>query len=191
MAFDLTMESLRERVGLESTDTSKDPEIEAARDSALAMMGNYCDRIFLESTGDEEFVHKAGDTLSLRRYPVSVDPAVESEDQGEITEFHLDAEAGLILLDYYAAFHKVTVTVTGGYTETGFPADLLMAFYAAFDQEYALVEGGTASGAEIESVTVADVGTVRYNVSSASDDAGSYLPARSKSILEIYKRYQC
>jgi len=191
------IEALRVRIGLESTDASKDTEIEAASATALALMGNYCDRLFPELLGAEEvFTHYTGFTVPLMRYPITGVASIVDDSGNNISDYHVAANRGIINLDARGEFHELTVTYDGGYPEGGFPPDLLSAFYGVFDQEYALNEGGAVSTAgEISSVTMADVGTVKYNTSAAAAEssagAGAFLPARSKSLLDSYMRYRC
>jgi hypothetical protein len=191
------IEDLRVRIGLPFDDTSKDAEINAAKDSAFALMGNYCDRIFLDDDGadvEEQFTHRVGKSLNLKRYPIIAITSIVDDKSQAFTAYHEEPDTGVIHLDEHRAFHQVTVTFSGGYDEDALPPDLLMAFYSVFDQEYALGEGGVVSASgEIQSVTVADVGTVRYTTSSSdsSSDSGAFLPDRTKSILEAYMRFKC
>jgi len=189
------IEDLRVRIGLDSADTSRDDEINAAKDSAWALMGNYCDRIFPLATDiEEKFTHKVGMGLSLKQFPIVSITSIIDNLNNNITAYHEDALSGIIYLDFFGVFHFVTVLFSGGYDENLLPADLLQAFLAVFDQEFELGEGGAVSSSgDISSVTVPDVGTVRYNTALAESGAaaGSYLPDRAKGILGNYLRYQC
>ncbi len=183
------------RVGLSPTTTAKDAQITAAKDAAFSLMGNYCDRVFPLAVDEKEvFTHLTGGTIRLKRYPIASVLSIVAADSKAITLYHMEGDTGVIHLDAHWAFHQVTVTFTGGYDEEALPTDLLMAFYSVFDQEYALAAGDAVStGGEIASVTVADVGTIRYNTSAdeGSSGEGAFLPARAQRILEDYKRYKC
>lgn len=189
------MESLRVRVGLDSSDTSKDDEITAVKDISFSLMGNYCDRYFpLKADAEEVFTHIVGATIPLMRYPINSIASIIDDKGQDQTLYHSENETGTIRFDHHIAFHQATVTFSGGYDEDALPPDLLMAFYSVFDQEWALMEAGSSGGSsgDIQSVTVQDVGTVRYATSSSdASNAGEFLPDRAKSLLENYKRLQC
>ena len=188
------MEDLRVRIGLDSDDTSKDAEITVVKDTTFALMGSYCDRQFpLGTDVVEQFTHKVGMSLSLSRYPIVSIKSVIDDQDNEFDLYHSEPDTGVIHLDVRCAFHQVFVTFTGGYDEDDLPGDLLMAFYAVFDQEWAIYEGGAVSSSgEISSVSVVDVGTVRYNVNSTDTSGeGDFLPDRAKSLLMPYVRQKC
>jgi len=188
------MEDLRVRIGLESDDTSRDAEIEVVKGTSFALMGNYCDRTFpLGIDVVEQFTHKVGLALALKRYPVDTVTSILDQDDKEFTDYHIEPDTGIVHLDFRCAFHQVFVTFTGGYDEDELPADLLMAFYAVFDQEWAIYEGGAVSSSgEISSISVVDVGTIRYDTNAADTSGeGDYLPDRAKSLLMSYMRQKC
>jgi hypothetical protein len=195
MATPTLMESLRVRVGLTSTDTTKDDEITVVKDTSFAMMGNYCDRLFpLLDAAVEKFTHHSGFTIQVKRFPIDSIASIVDADGMATTQYHFDAETGTIYLDFVAGFHQGVVTFKGGYDEDDLPPDLLMAFYSVFDQEWELAQGGTVSSAgQISSVTVQDVGTVRYTTDSSDGGTsyGDFLPPRAKSLLASYMRFQC
>ena len=188
------MEDLRVRIGLEPDDTSRDAEIDAVKDTSFALMGNYCDRVFLLGTDVvEQFTHAVGMALALKRYPIDTVTSIVDQDDRAFTDYHIEPDTGVIHLDVRCAFHQAYVTFTGGYDEDALPGDLLVAFYAVFDQEWDIYEGGAVSSSgEISSVSVVDVGTIRYDTNASdSTGQGSFLPDRAKSLLENYMRYKC
>jgi len=183
--YPVPIETLRERLGLDSADASRDAEIAQFNAAAFALMANYCDRYFQEVLGGEqEFVHVSGETLSLDRYPVTQITSMVNGDGREISMYHLGKVTGLIHFDYPFAFHLLTVVTDAGYAEGEFPADLLTAYYAIFDQQ----EESGVSNTNIESVTVADVGTVRYGKTDSM--SGGFIPVVAGSILDSYKRFK-
>jgi len=188
----VSVETLRVRVGLDSSDASRDDDINYASELSLSLMGNYCDRLFPEEADYEEiFTHKRGMSLSLIRYPITVVTSIIDSNGTVVSAYHTAAKRGIVNLDAYGCFHEVTVIYTGGYVEGGFPADLLSAFYGIFDQEFAAI-GTSSSSAVISSVTVQDVGTVRFDTGGANDSSGAaYLPTSAAAILDNYKRYKC
>lgn len=194
--FPVPIEDLRVRIGLDPADASRDADITAASNLALSMMANYCDRYFDQVVGDEEsFTHLRAETAALKRYPIVEVTAIEDQDARAITTtYHLGRYTGTIHFDGHVRFHEMKVTFTGGYAEGEFPDDLLYAYYQIFDQQMEAIDSGTSpSAANISSVTVADVGTVRYNADSipTPEMGGGFLPPTARSILDYYKRYQC
>jgi len=188
------MEDLRVRIGIEFDDPSKDPEITLAKDTAFALMGNYCDRDFILAVGNvEKFTHLIGMTFPLRRYPVDTITSIVDDNGTAYTRYHINQNNGVVHMDDHGAYHELICTYTGGYDEDALPLDLLQAFYELFDQEYALVDGGAVSSAgELSAVTVFDVGTVKYNTDSAdTSGAGAFLSPRAKALLDDYMRYKC
>jgi len=189
------IEILRVRIGLDAADASKDDTIEQASETALALMGNYCDRRFPQVVDVLEFfTHITGLTIPLIRYPLVSITSIVDNNGTNISAYHIAAQRGIINLDVRGTFHELIVTYTGGYAEGEYPADLLSAFYSTFDQEFAAVGGSSGAGSVIQSVTVQDVGTVRFDTgsSSGSNDGGSvFLPASAVAILSDYKRYKC
>ena len=190
------IETLRVRVGLESTDASRDDDITAASDLALSLMANYCDRYFDQVLGDQEgFTHLHGFSAPLKRYPiVQVTGIVDQDAKAVSIGYHINKVNGVIQFDGHVAFHEMVVTFDGGYAEGEFPDDLLYAYYQVFDQHWAVIENGTSPGAaNISSVSVVDVGTVRYSQDSITtpEMGGGFLPPIALSILNYYKRYQC
>ena len=157
-------------------------------------MGNYCDRVFLRGVDVvEQFTHKVGVALNLKRYPIETVASIIDDKGVDFTLYHIEPDTGVIHLDARRAFHQAYVTFTGGYDEDALPGDLLVAFYAVFDQEWAIHEGGAVSSSgEISSVSVVDVGTIRYDTGAADTSGeGAFLPDRTKSLLSNYMRYKC
>ncbi|RLC00591.1 MAG: hypothetical protein DRH90_18115 [Deltaproteobacteria bacterium] len=183
------IETLRVRIGLESSDASRDTDIQTASDTALALMAIYCDRYFDELIGGTEiFTHVSGETLGLKRYPVTQIQSMVDSNTNDVSAYHLGELTGIIHFDVPGRFHELTVVTDAGYAEGEFPDDLMVAYYQIFDQQMLAIETGGQSASNIESVTVADVGTVRYGSTDAS--SGSYVPPLSQSILDAYKRYE-
>lgn len=188
----LSMETLRVRLGLAPTDTSRDDEITRASGTAMALMELYCDRKFPVADETEIFAHLEGSNIQLRRYPIITVTGIRDANGQEVTAYHVSRERGIIRLDGYRNFHEVTVEYSGGYLLDEFPADLAMAFYTLFDTQVATGGGGggLAAGA-IQSVTLDDVGTVRYATGAAAEAAASgqtFLDPITASILDLYRR---
>ena len=187
--YPVPIETLRVRVGLDSADASRDDDINYASDLSLMLMGSYCDRLFDQVVDSEEvFTHESGYSFSLIRYPIVSIKSVTGDSQ-TITAYHIAKNRGIIELDSRGIFHELTIVSTGGYAEGEFPADLLQAYYLIFDQQFAGIGTTSTDAGAISSVTVADVGTVRYDTVNVGQldlpEVGDY------EILDNYKRYKC
>ena len=182
------IEDLRARIGLVAGDTSRDAELLTARAVSIAFMENYCDRKFEFDQQRETTTHFVGQAMHLKRYPIDHVYFVRDADQAVINDCHIDQERGIIFFDRGIARHKIDVFYEGGYKE--FPNDLLAAFWMIFDQQIATGGGVGLAAGEIQSVTLADVGTVRYATGAAAAEAGGagFLPDSAAALLEAYCR---
>lgn len=189
----VTIEQLRVRIGLADNDATRDAEITEAMTAAFALMENYCDRKFDYAADKETETHFDGVTVSLRRYPIDHVISVKDYLLNDVARYHVDEKRGLVMFDdYRVTRHKLYIEYEGGYKPDEFPEDLIQAFYPIFDQLMATGGGGggLAAGA-IQSVTLADVGTVRYATGAAAEAAASgqgFLPASSAMLLDAYVR---
>ena len=155
----LNIETLRTRIGLLATDTTKDAELNAAIETAISIAERYCNRFFGYGDQTETFIHKYGHAIQLHRIPVTA-----VKDMNPEYSHHIDAESGLIHFDHTVAEHSFVINYTGGFSPDTLPADLEWALLSIFDGTYASMSGGgsTVAAGAIESITIADVGTVRY-----------------------------
>lgn len=197
----LTIEQLRERVGLDPNDASQDEEIMLALETGMRLIETYCDRkLFYTEDYSEQYAHHQGHDLSLKLYPVIEITEMKVSDAdatSELDKYHLNTMIGVLLFDSYKVFHHLEIVYTGGYSIMAgepptypIPLDLQQALLMVFDRAFAALEGSTSVQAgELESVTVQDVGTVRYSTSADSDD-GVYelIPAGASWILDLYSR---
>lgn len=186
MAWDIT--TARLKIGLTAGDVSKDTELQAAMNTALALAEAYCDRYFLYQLETQYFVHVVRNVF-LKRYPVdriqsiTKDGAVTPNTLGEINK-----ESGIVGA---SNMKHVTLEYMGGYQVL--PLDLELALWGVFDNTYATMTsaGGGVSG-EIKKLAITGVGSIDYDSSNASSDTssafGGLLPAMSKSILDLYHR---
>jgi hypothetical protein len=187
----LNLETLRVRIGLLATDTSKDTELTAAMNTALAIAERYCNRFFAFGNQTETFVHKFGSAVQLHRIPVTSISEMSPEHA-----YHIDADAGLIHFDHTAADHSFVIKYIGGYDVDSLPADLEWALYSIFDGTYASMSGGgaTVAAGAIESITIADVGTVRYSTGAkavATTSAFGPVSPETAAILDLYRIEEC
>ena len=193
MAFDFTAQlaTVRARVGLADTDTSRDAELEAALHMSLELMENYCNRKFAyEASASERFTHVSGGTVSLERYPIErIDNIVIADGSKSAIGFHLEADTGLIHFDGHVHEHQMDVTYAGGYHTL--PFDLALALLMVFDGVWnGMSGGGSVAAGAVESATITGVGTVRFNTGAASDAAagGGLVTPDAIAILGNYRR---
>ncbi len=170
------------RLGI--NDATMDPLVQLALDSALAVAEKYCDRQFAYRADVARFYNFGGDTLFLPRYPIEAVFATN----GLPDSIEIHHRLGTIEIGSYVTASDIRVDYSGGYRV--FPPDLELAFWGIFDTIYPTLSGATP--AAVESVTIPDVGTIRYakgNNGSTSIDAnvlGAYY-----SVLETYRRLTC
>ena len=201
----IPIEDLRKRIGLEPDDPSKDTEITEAWTVAWAISESYLNRrLDYEATWLEVFTHFEGYVISLERYPVCAIETIVPVDGGTF-KYHLESLTGLIHVDGRIKQHGFTITYSGGYHEDTagdpcpyiFPADLMVAIKQIFDGIYADQEAGAPglSSENIQSITINDVGTIRWGGSGAGGAGGAgsigYIPSTSVAIMSPYKRELC
>jgi hypothetical protein len=187
---------LRDRAGLVAGDTSKDAALNISAAAVVALAESYCDRKFSYQGELEEFIHKDGHIISLRRYPIEAIKAISGDNA---PKYHLDKQNGLIHFDGHLHEHDLKVSYDGGYKDGEWPEDLLMAFWLLFDGVWgdygATGGGGTVKAGEIESVTVQDLGTVRFATGAkavvSSGAYGDFMTPTVSSILSNYRRESC
>ena len=184
----IRIEDVRARIGLQPTDTSKDTELAVALETSLAVAEAYCNRKFKSQRDTETFTHIDSHVVSLRRYPV--DTIINVSPNG--FDYHLEKETGLIHVDGRVHKHALTIEYDGGYV--AIPSDLGFAILMIFDSVWGTLQGdGQAQTGGVESVTLADVGTVRFSTSKSSsgDEDFAGLPFKVRSILDFYRRELC
>ena len=188
------------RLGILPADTTKDAFLQSSLDVALSFAETYCDRWFMKQDETEVLTHDNG-VISLHRYPLEVVTAVQG-DSSALVGYEIDKPSGLIYTHGYGS-HVATVTYRGGYATL--PVDLEFALWAIFDAVWASTPGGGGSvgssgggGGAIESVSIADVGTVKFSssgsagVSAGGGSAfGGMIPASARAILDLYRREVC
>lgn len=189
-----TIENLRQRIGLQPTDNSRDADLILAQEMAMSLAERYCDRGFEYKLETELFTHVSGGTISLYRYPVDQIITLDVINGGA-RAYHLEPKTGLIHFDGDVHEHEITVEYMGGFNPM--PPDLMLALLQIFDAVWPLYSGSGGGGpmaGNIESVTLTGVGTIRYGAGiDSSDDSGSASPyiGAAASILSLYKREYC
>jgi hypothetical protein len=161
-------------------------------DTALAVAEAYCDRKFTLADDIEVFVHPFAHALLLHRYPVEDVQSISGFSHSD--NYHVDKPGGRIIIDGVTNDHVVTVTYKGGYDPL--PPDLELALWMVFDNIWPMVSGtGSTTGDRISSVTVPDVGTIRYDTGGAASTGGAQVgglvPMSAAGILSLYRRHVC
>ncbi len=181
-----------------AADPVLDPKLQIGLDTALAVAETYCNRRFTYAAETVVFTHIRSGVLQLSRYPIEQVSSV-ANDSGSINtnNYHFIAGTGQIVFDGYQGGHQVSVTYAGGYKVL--PADLLLALWGIFGQVYGAMSaggGGAPTGQVVQSITVPDVGTIRYESSGSSTGgagggAVGMIPATSVSLLDLYRLMVC
>jgi hypothetical protein len=187
MRFDL--ETAKARLGITNTDS--DALILATQDMVVEIAERYCDRKFTFRREIVKFYHFTGDTLFLPRYPVR-----EVFSWSGLPELHkIHHRMGTIELHRDTFIEEAQLDYAGGYQD--YPGDLLLALWGMFDVVWPSVRGqASVSSGEIESVTIPDVGTVRFATGNSGGSSGSNSGDRGVygpfvSVLEFYRRLTC
>jgi hypothetical protein len=192
MTYDLA--TARARVSIPDTDTSKDPLLTAALEAALALAESYCDRYFRFKATKERAIHFVGGAAQLKRYPLKQVVAAIA-DGVRLEKYHVESETGRVVGDGFLAAHELVIDYEGGY-ET-LPADLELALWLVFDAVWPGFNGaGAASSISgVSSISVPDVGTLRFSADSAAGGSGAaeygLLPLSAVAILNTYRRVLC
>jgi hypothetical protein len=194
MAYDI--ETARVRIGLESTDTSRDVELTAAMDASLNFAEKYCDRFFMFQEDTAELIHFTDNDLQLHRYPITAVASVEADGNAVETDYHIEKKTGRIILDSRLYAHELTVSYSGGYAVL--PSDLEMALWRLFDTTWSVVSATTSSapvgGGAIKAISSSGA-RVEFDTSSGSSSgmsgSGGLSDPFAISILDLYALKSC
>ena len=172
MAYDL--ETARIRIGLESTDTSKDVELTAAMEASLHYAEKYCDRFFMFQEDVAELIHFESSYVQLHRYPVTAVASIKfdsadfmvswvplataipigganesswsaSRPCGEPLEVPYHIEKKTGRLVFDSRFYSHELTVNYSGGYAVLPADLEMALWRLFDSTWSVISATTSS----------------------------------------------
>jgi hypothetical protein len=195
MAFVLA--DARTRLGIAANDASKDAAITAALNMALAAAETYCDRKFFYGSGVGEFIDFTGSRLAVARYPIDRVTVYAGDNPatplvGNVVDYDVHNSAGIVVLRGAVQGQHLFVSYSGGYKVL--PLDLEAALWMLFDGAYGVVGGGGAivGAGDISSITVPDVGTVRFNegqaASGSAASAGGGFFSDPFALLALYRR---
>ena len=186
-----TIETLRQRIGLQPTDNSRDTEILLAMGVTQGLLEAYLDRFLTQKTYTEKFTHISRSVISLRGYPVDSIISVTGTD----VPYHLDAEAGLVHFDGYVHSHEVTIVYIGGFDADAIPGALEYAYLAAFDMVWQSNQSvGGALGSGVVKSVASDGARVEFfdptsgGASAVGLDPESGLPVSVIGLLNLYRR---
>jgi hypothetical protein len=193
--FDLATAKTR----LTITGTAQDALVQAALDAALDTVERYLNRKLMYAAEVASYYYTEGETLFLDRYPVEQVVSISQTSGGAaISKYKLHKSFGTILFPGRVGSDQIDVSYAGGYRVL--PADLEMALWSIFDGFWPTISGASGSSVAagaIESITIPDVGTVRYNVSggassgAAASGSGSPIYGAFYDILRLYRRELC
>lgn len=200
------VDTARKRIGLPDSDTSRDADLQACMDVALALAEKYCDRRFMFKAGEVVLFRDARRAdLHVYRWPIKAITSVQaSQADGSMWDvpYVVDKDLGVVYLGSgsgvaRAVSRDITVTFDGGFEPL--PSDLEWSLWAIFDQLWS-TGPGWGQPAEVS----ADTGAVRsfsidgmsigYSDASASSGAADggaaawgIIPARAIASLEFYR----
>lgn len=192
--FNLAPELMRVRVGLDSADTSKDAEIDAALIIAKDIIEDYLDRKLEYAVETEAFIHENGATLSLIRYPIDSIGSIAGTTGYAVNAYHVNKNNGLVFLDGHYRAHEMTVTYTGGYQTL--PGALEMALLSVFDRVYGnLFDVGNISVNDaIKTIKAGDLSityegaTTLYTNATEGMPVNEFLQPNIIGLLSLYRR---
>ena len=194
-------------LGIDLDDTSNDPALVRALNLAGLMAERYIDNVIVQRESYEYFAHHVG-TVLLRYNPIDLSKPVTVTLSGEEREgyeaFLIAGSAAYLTrtgLAYdmphdWRNFEQVRVAYTAGWNPL--PDDLAQALvYIAADLYNSEGTGSVPGGAsgDVKSATLFDVGSMSFDVGSASGGAGGWptndlgvINATAASILSSYRR---
>jgi hypothetical protein len=179
------------RLGILAGDTTKDVDITNALNVALAVAENYCHRNFMFKAQTDTFYRNNTNVLQASRPPIATVVSLWRDGAlVDASQYDVHNSAGEILLRSVVVGSTYTLKYTGGYNPL--PADLEMALWLVFDEVWAGMQGGGVVGAgEISSITIPDVGTVRFSEgvqSGTPSGSASGMLSDPFTILAFYRR---
>ena len=191
--FDLA--TAKTRLGI--TGTGQDALLQVALDTSMALAERYCDRKFTYAAETVKFMHFAGRTMFLPRYPI--EQVLSSTGLPSETKVH--HRLGTIEFHGEQFIEDASISYAGGYKVL--PDDLELGIWMILDQVWPSVNqtgGGSslaAGGSAITSISVPDVGTLRFDTGGQSGSnvgglsAVGLIPAISINLLDYYRRRTC
>lgn len=186
MLLDDLLPLARTRQGLADTDTTHDASINLCLSLALAVVETYLDRKLGYLEDDKHIVYAGNYDALVRRYPIESVKSITNHS-GAI---RFDARRGLVYVG--ACAQDMEIVYTGGYKLADLPQELLFVIWKLFDDhagDFGLPVAKISAGGTIQSITVPDVGQIRYSDagSSAAGDAQGLLSAMMRGVLDRFR----
>ena len=190
MSYDLA--SAKDRLGIPQEDTSQDDAITIAMNGALAICEQFCMRNFFYAGDKAVWYYATQSRFHVDRYPIDEIVTI-TDPNGNPTDYKLNKQGGWLDFQGPRYFEELTVEYRGGFLNADLPADLELALWSTFDNTWAVQsgEGLTGSSGEVQSITVPDVGTVRFSGATTSGTAFApygHIPSDAVAILWQYRR---
>jgi hypothetical protein len=188
----------RDRLGYDPLDTSHDAEITNALALTLSAIETYLDRKLGYEVGVRQIVrYDLLGMVRVNRYPIDVVQSVT----GRTGFIQFDSDTGIVYTNgaVYGSDGKYEIVYDGGYLYGDLPPELLYVFWAVFDSVWPTFSGAgsapsTVAAGTIESVSIPDVGTVKFatgaNAAAASSGAGGFgslIPAQYTALLDRFR----
>jgi hypothetical protein len=187
----------RERLGYDPLDTSHDTDITNALALALSAIETYLDRKLSYLQGEKQIVRRnLTGIVRVNRYPIEDVQSVT----GHTGSIGFDAAEGLVYTHgAHATDGRTEIVHDGGYHFDELPPELLYVFWGVFDVAWPLVtntgsSAPTVPAGTIESVSLVDIGTVRFstgaNAVAASSGGGGYgqiIPSHLTALLDRFR----
>lgn len=187
----------RERLGYDPLDTSHDTDITNALALALSAIETYLDRKLSYLQGEKQVVRRnLTGIVRVNRYPIEDVQSVT----GRTGSIEFDRAEGLVYTHgSHAADGKVEIVYDGGYHFDELPPELLYVLWGVFDVAWPLVthtgsSAPTVPAGTIESVSIPDVGTVKFATGAAASMAhssaggfGTLIPAQYIDLLDRFR----
>jgi hypothetical protein len=192
MAYDI--ETARVRIGLDSTDTSKDAELTAAMGASLNFAEKYCDRFFMLKDEIAEEIHFTDKDVQLHRFPLVSITSINADGKPIAAEYHMEKTTGRVVFDSSICAHTLLVSYSGGYATL--PSDLELALWKLFDAAWGLVSA-TASTAAVGGGAIKAISSsgarVEFDTSSGSANlgGGGLSDPFAMTILNLYALKSC
>lgn len=207
-----TVDEIKQALGIDPADTSKDAALQMNLDATVAIVEGYCSRglAFADVVEDHEPIDTRNPKLLLYRFPVKAVTAVEvetvpgSDAWSELVGWRVFKRQGVLqwasgccLPSHYCCGSEpvIRVNYSGGYEDPNWPPDLIDAITRAFYFRWNESAGGSAAdvgGPRVKSASVDGLMVSYGDASSAvsgylSDDAIPPELVNVAAILEPYR----
>lgn len=188
MALDLA--TAYTKCNLEQTPEN-DVKVTDALNISIAVVENFLDRKFTFDSQAESFYYNRYEDYPLDRYPVENISEILADGNALNIKHKIHRETGILKLDHHVFNRELKIVYTGGYRVL--PADLEAAVWSTFQRYIGWETNGGGESQPIDSVTIQDVGTVRFSspesaISASNNLQSGALPESAVYLLTPYRR---